>query len=42
MNDFSKDMKEVMDTFDAKRAEWFEKFGTYEGFDAWFSKQVGF
>lgn len=42
MSQFSKDMKEIMDAWDTKRAEWFEKFGTYEGFAEWFSKQVGF
>ena len=31
---------ELMETYDAKRAQWIEMFGTDNGFDAWFTSQV--
>lgn len=32
--------KELMDKFDENRASWIQKFGSDEGFDAWFTSQV--
>ena len=33
---FAHDLKELMDWFDTKRAEWIEKYGTDRGFNDWF------
>jgi hypothetical protein len=33
-------IQELMMQYDAKRAEWIKKFGTADGFDAWFTSQV--
>lgn len=33
-------IRELMSQYDANRAKWVDFYGTDEGFDAWFTKQV--
>jgi hypothetical protein len=33
-------IRELMAVYDTNRAEWVKRFGTPDGFDAWFRRQV--
>lgn len=33
-------IKELMQAYDENRAKWIEKYGSDEGFNEWFTKQV--
>ena len=33
-------IKELMNKYDENRQKWIERFGSDEGFDKWFTKQV--
>jgi len=40
MTELQKTFKEVMDKYDEYRVKWIAQFGTDDGFDNWFTKQV--
>jgi hypothetical protein len=39
-SELAQTLREIIRRYDEKRAQWFTSFGTYDGFDAWFTSQV--